>query len=67
MLIYNLMVRICKYFNISNDEISECYKNKLYNSIKKIRRLKQFFKNHNLDNTKEYLFWKHKLLDEIKN
>lgn len=67
MLVYHLMIKLCKYFNVSNDEISECYKNKLYHSIKNIKRIKKFFKLHKLENSKEYLFWKQKLLDEIKN
>lgn len=61
------MIKLCKYFNISNDEISECYKNKLYHSIKKIKRIKKLFKIHGLENSKEYLTWKQKLSDAIKN
>nr|DAS31905.1 MAG TPA: hypothetical protein [Bacteriophage sp.] len=67
MLIYHLIIKLCKYFNISNDEISECYKNKLYHSIKKIKIIKKFFKIHGLENSKEYLTWKQKLSDEVKN
>lgn len=67
MWIHHLIVKLFKYLKISNDEISECYKNKLYNNIKKIKRIKNFFEQHNLEYSKEYLKWKQKLLDEIKN
>ena len=67
MWIHYLMIKLFKYLKISNDEISECYKNKLYNSIKRIKRIKKFFKNNKLQDSKEYLYWKQKLLDETKN
>nr|DAN37399.1 MAG TPA: deoxyuridine 5'-triphosphate nucleotidohydrolase [Crassvirales sp.] len=67
MLIYHLMIKLCKYFNLPDDDISECYKNKLKNSIKRINKIKKFFEYHNLDNSKEFIYWKQKLLDEIKN
>ena len=61
------MIKLCKYFNLPDDDISECYKNKLKKSIKRINKIKKFFEYHNLDNSKEYLYWKQKLLDEVKN
>ena len=67
MWIHYLIIKLFKYLKISNDEISECYKNKLYNSIKRIKKIKKFFKNNKLDDSKEYLYWKQKLLDETKN
>lgn len=49
------MIKLCKYFNLPDDDISECYKNKLKNSIKRINKIKKFFEYHNLDNSKEYI------------
>lgn len=50
------MIKLCKYFNLPDDDISECYKNKLKNSIKRINKIKKFFEYHNLDNSKEYIY-----------
>ena len=66
MWFHYLIIKLLKYQKISNDEISECYKNILYNIIKRIRRIKKFFKYNGLENSKEFLTWKQKLLDEIK-
>ncbi len=62
----NLIIKVLKWVGTSNNEIAKCYKNRLRCSVCIIRKINNFFKKHSLTATDDYIFWKNKLLDELK-